>query len=172
MSSQADHYLQTACNLCFVNCGLKVQLGGKDGREIVKVKGDEDHPTSKGYICNKAARINYYQNNAARLRSPMRRRPDGSYEEIEWETAIAEIAGKFAHIRDTHGGERIFYYGGGAQGDHLRGAHATRPVVSHRPRLVRAVKETVNVTVFTDGYELRIGPHCTAIKLARFRVRL
>jgi anaerobic selenocysteine-containing dehydrogenase len=124
MTSATDEYIKTACNLCFVNCGLQVQLGGKDGREIVKVRGDEDHPTSRGYICNKAARINYYQNNQARLLSPMRRRTDGSYEEIDWETAIAEIAGKLAQIRDTHGGERIFYYGGGAQGDHLGGAYA------------------------------------------------
>jgi anaerobic selenocysteine-containing dehydrogenase len=124
MTSQHDDYIKTACNLCFVNCGLEVKLGGEDGREIVKVRGDQDHPTSKGYICNKAARINYYQNNTARLRSPMRRRADGSYEEIDWDTAISEIAGKLATIRDSHGGERIFYYGGGGQGDHLGGAYA------------------------------------------------
>lgn len=124
MSSQTGEYIKTACNLCFVNCGLKIQLGGEDGREIIKVRGDENHPTSKGYICNKAARINYYQNNAGRLLSPMRRTPDGDYEAIDWDTAISEIAAKMAAIRDTHGGERIFYYGGGAQGDHLGGAYA------------------------------------------------
>ena len=124
MTSQSEEYIKTACNLCFVNCGIKVQLGGEDGREIVKVRGDEDHPTSRGYICNKAARINYYQNNRARLLSPMRRKPDGSYEEIDWDTAISEIATKLGGIRDTHGGERIFYYGGGGQGDHLGGAYA------------------------------------------------
>ena len=124
MTASTEEFIKTACNLCFVNCGLKVQLGGADGREIVKVRGDEDHPTSRGYICNKAARIDYYQNNPARLLSPMRRRADGSYEEIDWDTAIAEIAAKLAGIRDSHGGERIFYYGGGAQGDHLGGAYA------------------------------------------------
>jgi anaerobic selenocysteine-containing dehydrogenase len=80
MNSQTDEYCTSACNLCFVNCGIKVQLGGEDGRQIVKVRGDEDHPTSKGYICNKAARINYYQNNPSRLHSPLRRKPDGFYE--------------------------------------------------------------------------------------------
>ena len=124
MTASTEEFIKTACNLCFVNCGLKVQLGGEDGRQIVKVRGDEDHPTSRGYICNKAARIDYYQNNPARLLSPMRRRSDGSYEEIDWDTAIAEIAAKLAKIRDSHGGEKIFYYGGGAQGDHLGGAYA------------------------------------------------
>ena len=124
MTQKTEEYIKTACNLCFVNCGLKVQMGGEDGRQIVKVRGDDDHPTSKGYICNKAARIDFYQNNEARLRNPMRRKTDGSYEEIDWDTAISEIATKLAVIRDTHGGEKIFYYGGGGQGDHLGGAYA------------------------------------------------
>ncbi len=124
MAVNTDHYLSSACNLCFVNCGIKVELGGEDGREFVKVRGDDDHPTSKGYICNKASRINYYQNNSQRLNSPMRRREDGSYEPIDWDTAIAEIAQKLKAVRDTHGGERIFYYGGGGQGNHLGGASA------------------------------------------------
>ena len=54
----------------------------------------------------------------------MRRRPDGSYEEIDWDTAITEIAEGFKHIRDTYGGDKVFYYGGGGQGNHLGGAYA------------------------------------------------
>src|SRR6185312_12671829 len=56
--------------------------------------------------------------------SPMRRRPDGSYEEIDWDTAIAEIADGFTHISDAYGGDKIFYYGGGGQGNHLGGGYA------------------------------------------------
>ncbi len=54
----------------------------------------------------------------------MRRRPDGSYEEIDWDTAITEIAEGFKRIRDTYGGDKIFYYGGGGQGNHLGGAYS------------------------------------------------
>lgn len=114
----------TACNLCFVNCGIKVELGGDDGRQFVKIKGDPEHPTSQGYICNKAARLNYYQNAPDRLTSPMRRKADGSYEAIDWDTAIREIADKLATVKSTYGGEKIFYYGGGGQGNHLVGASA------------------------------------------------
>lgn len=124
MSAEQNNVRQTACNLCFVNCGLTVELGGEDGREIVKVRGDDDHPTSKGYICNKATRINYYQNNASRLTSPMRRKADGSYEEVDWDTAIAEVAERLAAVKAEHGGDKIFYYGGGGQGNHLGGASA------------------------------------------------
>ncbi|MDF5938746.1 molybdopterin-dependent oxidoreductase [Pseudomonas aeruginosa] len=53
----------------------------------------------------------------------MRRRPDGSYEAIDWDTAIREVAEKFLAIKRRHGGESILYYGGGAQGNHLGGAY-------------------------------------------------
>ena len=113
----------TACILCALNCGVKVQLSA-DGRSIARTRGDEDHPASKGYLCNKASRLSYYQDRANRLLRPMRRRPDGTYEEVAWETAIQEIAAKLTAVRDAHGGESIFYYGGGGQGNHLPGAYA------------------------------------------------
>jgi anaerobic selenocysteine-containing dehydrogenase len=111
----------TACILCECNCGIVVQL---DGRKLARIRGDKDHPGSQGYTCNKALRLDHYQNNSNRLTSPMRRRPDGTYEEIDWDTAIAEVAAGFRHIRDTYGGEKIFYYGGGGQGNHLGGAYS------------------------------------------------
>jgi anaerobic selenocysteine-containing dehydrogenase len=111
----------TACILCECNCGIVVQL---DGRKLAKIRGDKDHPASAGYTCNKALRLDHYQNNSSRLTSPMRRRPDGSYEEIDWDTAINEVADGFKHIRDTYGGDKVFYYGGGGQGNHLGGAYA------------------------------------------------
>lgn len=38
----------SACILCELNCGIKVQTGGENNREIVRIHGDEDHPASKG----------------------------------------------------------------------------------------------------------------------------
>ena len=114
----------TACVLCSVNCGIRVMTGGDDGRQILKVRGDGDHPASAGYVCNKASRINYYQNPRDRLTTPLRRRGDGSYESIDWGTAIAEIAAKMAAIKGTYGGEKILYYGGGGQANHLPGLYA------------------------------------------------
>jgi formate dehydrogenase len=111
----------TACILCECNCGIIVQL---EDRTLAKIRGDKEHPASQGYTCNKALRLDHYQNNPGRLTSPLRRRPDGSYEEIDWDTAITEIAEGFTHIRDAYGGDKIFYYGGGGQGNHLGGGYA------------------------------------------------
>jgi anaerobic selenocysteine-containing dehydrogenase len=111
----------TACILCECNCGIVVQV---EDRRLARIRGDKEHPGSQGYTCNKALRLDHYQNNRARLTSPMRRRSDGTYEEIDWDTAIVEIAEGFKHIRDTYGGDKIFYYGGGGQGNHLGGAYS------------------------------------------------
>ncbi len=109
----------TACILCECNCGIEIQLGGEDGRRFARVRGDKQHPASQGYACEKPSRLDYYQNGRDRLLHPLRRRADGSFEEIDWDTAIREVAERFAAIRDDHGGESIFYYGGGGQGNHL-----------------------------------------------------
>lgn len=109
-------WLKSACILCECNCGIEVQV---EDRHLVKIRGDKSHPGSEGYTCEKPLRLDRYQNGTERLTSPLRRRPDGSYEEIDWDTAIAEIAARLAGIRDEHGGDKIFFYGGGGQGNHL-----------------------------------------------------
>ena len=115
----------TACILCECNCGLEVELGGEGGRHLVRLRGDRRHPASRGYACEKAHRLDHYQNGLDRLTTPLRRRPDGTFEAIDWDTAIREVAARLASVRDAHGGDAIFYYGGGGQGNHLPGAYAT-----------------------------------------------
>ena len=119
-----SEWKSTACILCECNCGIEVELGGPDGRRLVRFRGDDAHPASRGYACEKPGRLDYYQNGPHRLTKPLRRRPDGTFEEIDWDTAIREVAARFAAVRDTYGGETIFYYGGGGQGNHLPGAYA------------------------------------------------
>jgi anaerobic selenocysteine-containing dehydrogenase len=111
----------TACILCECNCGIVVQV---EDRKLARIRGDKAHPASQGYTCNKALRLDHYQNGRGRLTSPLRRRQDGTYEEIDWDTAIVEIAEGFKQIRDSHGGDKIFYYGGGGQGNHLGGSYS------------------------------------------------
>ena len=110
----------TACVLCSINCGLEARVA--DGG-LVKIRGDRRHPGSQGYTCEKAHRLDHYQRGPHRLTTPLRRRDDGTFEAIDWDTAIAEVAAKLALVRDTHGGETIFYYGGGGQANHLGGGY-------------------------------------------------
>ena len=120
-NAETDTWKKTACIICSLNCGLDIKT--ENGR-ITKIKGDKSHPISQGYICEKSQRMDFYQNGADRIDSPKRRRPDGSYENIDWATALREIAEKFSAIKNQHGGESILYYGGGSQGNHLGGTYA------------------------------------------------
>lgn len=121
----------SACILCECNCGIEVLVEPGTGR-FAKIRGDKLHPSSEGYTCNKALRLDAYQNGRNdRLTAPLRRRADGSFEEIDWDTALSEIAARLGRIRDEHGGESIFYYGGGGQGNHLGGAYAPATMAAY-----------------------------------------
>ena len=111
-SPRAPAWHPTACILCSRNCGLEVQI---ENGHLTKVRGDAKHPVSAGYLCQKAMRLDHYQNHADRLETPLRRRPDGSFEPISWETAALEIARRLTAIRETHGAGALAYYGGGGQ---------------------------------------------------------
>ncbi len=111
----------TACILCSLNCGVEVRV---EDRRLVKIRGDRKHPASRGYTCEKAHRLDHYQSGSHRLTTPLRRRSDGTFEAVDWSTAIREIAARLSAVRDTHGGESIFYYGGGGQANHLGGGYA------------------------------------------------
>src|SRR5689334_15672105 len=116
----------SACILCECNCGILVQLGGDTGRRFEQIRGDKAHPASKGYTCQKALRLDHYQNGRGeRVLHPLRRRADGSFETIDWHTAITEVAARLGAVRDRFGGETILYYGGGGQGNHLGGFYST-----------------------------------------------
>ena len=119
--SESGQWRKTACILCAVNCGLEVQTSGA---RITRIRGDKANPVSQGYVCEKSQRMDHYQNGADRIDSPLRRRSDGSYERIDWDTAMREIAARLTDIRARHGGESILFYGGGSQGNHLGGTYA------------------------------------------------
>jgi len=111
---------RTACILCSRNCGLLVDI---DDGKFVRIRGDDEHPVSKGYICQKAARLEYYQNSGDRLQFPLRREADGNFVRVSWDEALDDIAQRLVSIREKHGGDAFATAGGGGQGNHLGGAY-------------------------------------------------
>ena len=114
--------LATACVLCSHNCGLRVDVRGG---EIAAVRADAHNPITEGYVCNKAFSIPAYVRHAQRTQHPLRRRPDGTFERISWDTAISEIAAKLRTVRDQHSPRSIALVGIGGQGNHMDGAYGT-----------------------------------------------
>ena len=118
---------KTACILCSRNCGLSVEI--EDGK-FTRIRGDDDHPNSKGYICQKAARLEHYQNHADRLQYPLKRQVDGSFVRVSWDTALTEIADKLLHIRGAYGGDAFAFAGGAGQGNHLGAGYGAGPLLA------------------------------------------
>jgi anaerobic selenocysteine-containing dehydrogenase len=157
-NSESVEWKKTACIICALNCGLEVQT---EGTHITRIRADKAHPISHGYLCEKAQRMDYYQNGADRLSSPMRRRADGSYEAIDWDTAIREIAEKFNALKVKHGGESILYYGGGSQGNHLGGTYADSTIkalgIQYRSNALAQEKTGEG---WVQGKMMGSGVHC------------
>lgn len=121
----------TACILCSRNCGLSVEI---EHGQFTKIKGDSAHPMTQGYICQKAARLEHYQNHADRLQYPLKRQADGSFSRISWEQALDEIAVQLNAIRNQHGGDAFAFVGGGGQGNHLGGAYSRQMLAAMHSR--------------------------------------
>jgi anaerobic selenocysteine-containing dehydrogenase len=81
----------------------------EDGR-VVRVRGDRDHPFTRGALC---AKVNDYQARtyaSDRLLHPLRRvgpKGEGKFESVSWEAALDEIAARLVEVRDRWGGEAI-----------------------------------------------------------------
>jgi anaerobic selenocysteine-containing dehydrogenase len=125
--------LTTACPLCSRNCGLEVEI--QDGK-FSKIKGNDKHPISQGYICQKAARLEYYQNHDDRLRFPLKRQPDGTFLRISWETALSEIGEKLNQLKKQHGGKSFAIAGGGGQGNHWGGVYSSQMLAAMDSRYI------------------------------------
>jgi len=65
---------KTGCVLCAQNCGIEVEV---ENNRIVKVRGDQDNPRSKGYVCRKGMKIMYHQHHEDRLQYPLKRTEKG-----------------------------------------------------------------------------------------------
>ncbi len=120
-SKDVPNWQSSACMLCSIGCSIEVQI---EGQTLKKIRGDKSSVSSQGYICQKAARLDHYQNHSERLTKPLRKKSDGSFEEVEWDVVIPEIANKMKAIKQEHGGHAFAYYGGGGQGNHLGGTYS------------------------------------------------
>ena len=105
-----DQTVLTTCPRdCYDACGILVTV--RDGA-ITSVRGDPDHPVSRGKLCRKCS-IGYngvYLDSQARLTTPLRRvgaKGEGRFEPISWDAAMAEIASRWSAIIDEAGPEAI-----------------------------------------------------------------
>ncbi len=104
--------VRTTCKVgaCEPYCGIEVDV--RDG-VMVAVRGDKQHPVSKGYMCVKGYNLLEYQNDPDRLLHPLRKTSTG-FERADWETATTDIGTRLRSITDKHGPDSVATYWGNA----------------------------------------------------------
>ena len=99
----------TFCRICEAHCGMVATV--EDGR-VTKLRPDPDHPLSRGYACPKGIAMTDVQNDPDRVTHPLRRRPDGEFERVSWDDALADIGVRLRGVRDRYGPQSIGWYMG------------------------------------------------------------
>lgn len=115
--------ISTTCNRdCPDACGL---LATVDHDRVTRLRGDPDHPVTRGFLCHRTGEYLHTQYSPERLLQPLVRR-DGVLTPTSWDDAIGTIADAMLRIRAESGPEAIFHYrSGGSLGmlksvtDHL-----------------------------------------------------
>ena len=100
------HY--RACNLCEAICGLEIKT---QGDQVLSIKGDQNDPLSRGYICPKGTAMEDIYTDPDRLRKPVKRQADG-WAEISWEEAFDTVAEKLVAVQEQHGQNAVAFYAG------------------------------------------------------------
>lgn len=81
----------------------------------VKLRGNPDHPFTRGGLCVKVNPYLEWASSPDRLLHPLRRvgpKGEGRFEPITWDEALAEIAERFHGVIDEWGAEAIWPYAG------------------------------------------------------------
>lgn len=94
---------RTYCKVCMVHCGLLVDVAGD---RVVKVRGDREHPISKGYTCPKGRATGQIHHDPDAITQPLMRK-EGALVAVTWDEALDDIAAKLRSLIDRHGGHAV-----------------------------------------------------------------
>src|SRR2546425_7535913 len=96
---------------CPDTCGMLVTV---ENGKAVKLRGDPDHPFTRGFLCQKVTRYLERVYHPERLKYPMLRsgpKGSGQFRRISWDEAIARIVERFSEIaRSSAGPQAILPY--------------------------------------------------------------
>ncbi|MCW2968872.1 MAG: molybdopterin oxidoreductase [Solirubrobacteraceae bacterium] len=94
------------CPLCEATCGLELTVNGG----VSRVRGDKEDVFSHGFLCPKGVSLKELHEDPDRLRTPMRRRDDGTFEPIGWDDAFALIDERLGAVIAAGGRDAVAVY--------------------------------------------------------------
>ena len=102
--------VKSFCRFCIALCGIRVTT---DGETITSVKGDPEHPGSRGYTCAKGRSLGRWHHHPQRILEP-RRRLGTDWEPRSWTDVIDDIAKIMRRNIDSYGPDSVGVYMGTA----------------------------------------------------------
>src|SRR6202142_738911 len=96
---------------CPDTCSLLVNVD-ETGRAS-RLRGDPDHPVTRGFLCGKVAQYLEREYSPGRLLYPQRRvgaKGEGRFERISWDDALDTIATRLQSVAGEFGSEAVLPY--------------------------------------------------------------
>jgi anaerobic selenocysteine-containing dehydrogenase len=97
------------CELCETGCGLAVDV---QNGQVVQVRANEQDVFSRGFICPKGLALPELERDPDRLRAPVRRAPDGTFQPVSWEEALETTVTQLKSIQRRGGRDAVAVYMG------------------------------------------------------------
>ncbi|MBV9950922.1 MAG: molybdopterin-dependent oxidoreductase [Acidimicrobiia bacterium] len=110
MSTTGTRTVRSFCRICTAVCGILVDV---EGDQVVRVRGDKDHPLSHGYTCAKGRALPALHHHPERFERPLLR-VDGELRPVSWEDCLDDLGERLRTIIDADGPEAVgVYFGSG-----------------------------------------------------------
>jgi len=162
--------VRSVCGLCAGSCGVLATV--KYGK-VVEIKGDPEHPASKGGLCKIGMASLEYLYHPDRLKHPLKRigeRGEGNWQQISWDEAFGLAAEALNKVKQEYSPEVVLMAHGSNKGlidthlVRLANAFGTPNVVCadhvcHVPRML-AAEFTFG---FFPGAEYEHPPACIVV---------
>ena len=150
-------------------CSLLVTI--EDGR-ATRLRGDPEHPVTRGFLCGKVAQYLEHEYSPGRLLYPQRRvgaKGEGRFERISWDKALDTISGRLRAVAAEFGPEAILPYSYGGTMGLLNGEGMDRRFF-HRlgaSRLDRTICSAAGEVGLTEALGVRYGTEPEQFRHAR-----
>jgi anaerobic selenocysteine-containing dehydrogenase len=117
-------------SVCALDCpdACSLLINVEDGKGS-KLRGNPDHPVTRGFLCGKVARYLDREYSPERLLYPLRRTGNkgaAEFQRISWDNALEEIAERLQAISDEFGPESILPYSYAGTMGYLNGSGMDR----------------------------------------------
>lgn len=104
------HVTRSHCRICTNQCGITLTV---EGEQIIRVKGDFDHPLSMGYTCPKGRAVGRIHHHEQAIVRPSMMQ-GGERAEAGWDAVLDDLATRLRAVVNEHGPNAVgFYFGSG-----------------------------------------------------------